>query len=191
MQRFEIHTPESAPAPAGQILTDMRRTLGFVPNVFAVMAEAPEALRAFAEITQSFGNSSFSPTEREIVQIAASAVNGCAYCVAGHTAFAKLQKAPDDVIAAVRCGRPTGDPKLDALQDFTRALVSQRGHVDAADMERFLAAGYRPAQVFDVIHGIAVKSFSNLTSNLLGLPLDDPFVPYAWETPSAPQALAA
>ncbi|MCB6417184.1 carboxymuconolactone decarboxylase family protein, partial [Faecalimonas umbilicata] len=34
---------------------------------------------------------SLTPTEREVVQITAAVTNGCAFCVAGHTAFSIKQ----------------------------------------------------------------------------------------------------
>ena len=46
---FPLHTPETAPPPADVMLAGLRDMLGFVPNVFAAIAESPEALRAFVD----------------------------------------------------------------------------------------------------------------------------------------------
>lgn len=185
MKPFHIHTPDSAPAPADTTLRGIEKMLGFVPNVFAVMAEAPVALRAFAELNTRFTETSLTPTEREIVELAASVGNACVYCVAGHTAFAKRQAVPDDVIDAVRAGVPIADPKLEALHGFVRAMVERRGKLMPVDLDRFFAAGYTPAHVHEVILGISVKAFSNMTGNLTGIPLDAAFAAYAWEPADA------
>lgn len=182
MTLFEIHTPETAPAPAAETLAHLNGALGFVPNVFAVMATAPQVLRAFVELNQGFSESSLTPVQREIVQIAASVENTCGYCVAGHTAFAASQGVDEKVVAAVRNGVAIGDPKLQALHAFVLSVVGERGRLDPAVVEQFLAAGYSVAQMHEVILGICVKFFSNLTANLFGLPLDDAFVPYGWQT---------
>lgn len=159
--------------------------VGFVPNVFAVMGGTAPALGGFVEVTKQFGASTLTATEREIVHIATSVENGCTYCVAGHTAFAKAQKVDDAVVETVRSRGTITDPKLAALHDFTRALVTKRGHVERAELERFRAAGYTEDQVYEVIIGISEKTISNFTSISLDLPLDAAFLPFAWEPDEA------
>jgi alkylhydroperoxidase family enzyme len=88
---------------------------------------------------------------------------------------------PTDPIEAARCGLPVADPKLAALQRFTKVVVKHRGHLDLLDLAAFEEAGYGPAQVLEVVLGICVKFFSNLTNNIVGIPLDDEFEPFAWQ----------
>lgn len=187
MKTFEIYTPETAPAPADAMLSGLKDTLGFVPNVFAVMAGTPPVLGAFMALNQAFAETSLTPQEREVVQMTVSVQNGCFYCVAGHTAFARAQGVLETVIGAVRDCGIIADPKLQALQAFTRAANDKRGQGDEQDIQRFLAAGYTREQMQEVILGICVKTFSNLTSNLLQIPLDDAFAPHAWD-PSRAQS---
>ena len=185
MKHFTIHNLQSAAPKARPILEGLAKMVGFVPNVFAVMGGSAPALNGFVEVTKQFGASSLNATEREIVHIATSVENGCSYCVAGHTGFAKAQKVDDAVIEAVRTRGTIADPKLAALHDFTRALVIKRGHVEQSELERFRAAGYTEAQVYEVIIGISEKTISNLTSISLDLPLDEAFKPFAWEPEEA------
>jgi uncharacterized peroxidase-related enzyme len=185
MTTHTIYTPESAPVPAGKILAGLEKGLGFVPNVFAVMAEAPPALAGFMALNTQFAMTSLTPEEREIVHIATSVQNDCRYCVAGHTAFAKKQGVSKTVIDAVRAGRKITDPKLAALLAFTHVVTAKRGHVNSGEIENFLAAGYTKRQLHEVLLGICVKTFSNLTSVLLQIPLDDEFAPYAWSPAEA------
>ena len=186
MKKFEIYTPATAPAPADGLLAGLQDMLGFVPNVFAVMAVTPPVLSAFMALNQEFSKTSLTPEEREVIQLAVSTQNGCGYCVAGHTAFAKSQGIADEAIAATRgCGL-IANPKLQALLTFTRSVTANTGQVDADDIRQFLAAGYTTQQMQEVILGICVKTFSNLTSKLLGIPLDDAFVPFVWDPSLAP-----
>jgi uncharacterized peroxidase-related enzyme len=189
MNHSRIYTPENAPSPSDEMLSGLNRRLGFVPNVFAVMAGTPPVLSAFIELNERFAETSLSATEREIIQISVSVENGCAYCVAGHTAFAKMQKVPDDIITALRNRRAIADPKLRALHDFARAVATKKGKLEPAELERFLSAGYSEAQVQEVILGVCVKTFSNLTSILLDIPLDDAFAAHEWN-PTSVQALS-
>ncbi|MFT5783127.1 MAG: putative peroxidase-related enzyme [Candidatus Krumholzibacteriia bacterium] len=178
--KFPIHTAKTVAPPANAQLQAVQESLGFVPNLFGVIAESAPALQAFMALNNEFSQSSLTALEREIVQVVASVENDCAYCVAGHTAFANLQELPADPIEAARGGYPLADPKLAALQRFTIAAVKNRGHVDPMDLLAFKDAGYGPAQVLEVVLGVCVKFFSNLTNNIVGIPLDEEFESFAW-----------
>lgn len=180
MKPFKIYTPEDAPSPSDEMLRKLQDMMGFIPNIFAVMAEKPAVLRAFMELNQRFAETSLTAAEREIVQMAVSAENEAGYCVAGHTAFAMNESVPEDIISAVRNRGSIAVSKLNALKAFALAVVSKKGRVSESDLDRFVSAGYSMAQVHEVILGVCVKTLSNLTSNLTGIPLDNPFVPHAW-----------
>ena len=185
MTTFKIHTEKTAPSPADQMLGQVRTGLGFIPNVFAVIAESAPALGAFVDLNNRLANSSLTATERELVQIATSVENECRYCVAGHSAFASLQNVSTEVVDAARSGGPIPDDRLDALHRLTLALLRQKASVDPDTLEAFFAAGYGPEQLMEVILGICVKIFSNLTNAAVGFPLDDEFAPYAWKPEAA------
>jgi len=179
MARYRIHTAETAPAPAGAMLRDLQAAYGFLPNVFAVLAEAPGALGAFVEMNQRFAGTSLTPAERAVVQIATSVENRCGFCIAGHSASAKAAGLPAPYVAAIRNGHPVADARLEALRRFVVAVLAARGRLPAEDLQRFLVAGFTVAQSYEVILGICVKTFGNLVSNLHDIPLDSVFVPPA------------
>ncbi|MBD3869500.1 MAG: carboxymuconolactone decarboxylase family protein [Acidobacteria bacterium] len=184
MKGFRIHTEETAGEPANRILKDVRKNLGFVPNLFAVFAESTPALQANVAMKGQLARTSLTPMERELVQIVTSVENRCGYCVAGHSTFAAMQNLPAEPIAAVRAGRPVSDDRLEALRCFTEALVRRRGHLDDDQVQKFYAAGYGPEQLLEVILAVCVKMFANLTNNVIGIPLDEQFSSYAWEPAS-------
>jgi uncharacterized peroxidase-related enzyme len=181
MKPYHIFTPENAPTETAETLRAINDRIGFVPNVFAVMGATPAALNGFAALNRSFGETSLSLTEREIVQLAASVENVGAYCVAGHTSFAKKQGVAKKIVEAVRTRGVIDDPKLAALHNFTRLIVIHRGNLPEGELEQFLDAGYSNTQLLEVILGICVKMFSNLSDNVLGFPLDEQFLAHAWD----------
>ena len=180
MKPATIYTVETAPETSAPILRNLDKTLGFVPNVFGILADSPCALTAFATLNAQFAESSLSVTERELIQLTVSAENHCSYCVAGHTAFAAMQGVDEAIVEAVRNGAPIPDQRLETLKRFTQALLHRQGMVTEGEIEQFFAAGYTRRQLLEVILGICVKVFSNLTNNAIGIPLDDAFVPYEW-----------
>lgn len=181
MKSFTIYNANNAPPSSGAVLTAVAEMIGFVPNVFGVIAESSPALKAFVALNAEFSESSFDATAREIIQTAASVENACKYCVAGHTAFAEAQDVSLDILDAIRNNQVIPDSKLEALNQFTRSVVRSRGNIPESDVETFLNAGYTHSQVLEVILGICVKAFSNLANNVIGIPLDDEFVEHEWK----------
>lgn len=182
---YKTHTVETAPESAKATLAAAQKSLGFVPNLYAVMAEAPALLEAYTTIGAIFDKTSFSAAERQIVLLAASRTNGCEYCVAAHSVIAGMQKVPAEIVGAVREGKPIADRKLEALRRFATAVVDARGNPPATEIDAFLAAGYAPRQVLEVVLGVGMKILSNYTNHLANTPLDAAFEPAAWSKKAA------
>ena len=184
MTHYTIYDQDTAIAPADLVFSGLEQMVGFVPNVFAVLGGTPNVLSAFAEMNQQFMQGKLDPIEREVVQLAVSVQNGCAYCVAGHTAFAHQAKMGASEISALREGKRLADPRLQALRKFAEILTKRKGTDCSTALEEFLAAGFTKEQVQDVVLGVTVKMFSNMTSNMLNIPLDPAFASYQWEVPT-------
>lgn len=115
--------------------------------------------------------------------------NQCSYCVAGHSAFAEMQHVSPEIIDTLRHNQSVADSKLEALNQFTRLLVHNKGMISDQEIQQFLDVGYTAAHVIEIILGVCVKTFSNLANNLIGIPLDDEFSQHAWQS-KAQQAAA-
>ncbi|GJM22998.1 MAG: hypothetical protein DHS20C15_29130 [Planctomycetota bacterium] len=184
MTTYPLHTAETAPRASRPILEGAEKALGFVPNLYATMADAPAALQTYTDISTSFDSTSLSPLERQVVLIAASVENNCTYCVAAHSTIAGMQKLDTSVVDALRNAEDPADPKLAALAHFTRVVVEQRGFAGQEEVDRFLDAGYTTGQVLEVVLGVTMKTLSNYTSHLAAQPLDAAFEPQRWERPA-------
>ena len=182
MTQFTVHTAESAPAASRPLLEGIGRSFGFVPNLFAVFAESPAALRGALSIYEAFSTSSLSPAEQQLVMLAVSEANDCEYCVAAHSTLAKrFAKVDPALVGATRRREPLADTKLDALVSFTRKVVEQRGVLTEADVSEFLEAGYTKAQVIEVLLGVGMKTFNNYVDHVAHTPLNDQFKAEAWQ----------
>ena len=91
MSQFQIHTIDTAPEAAKEALTAVKNANGFIPNLIGVLANAPTALETYRTVGGINGRNSLTATEREVVQITAAVVNGCGFCVAGHTKLTEAQ----------------------------------------------------------------------------------------------------
>lgn len=181
MAEFTIHTIESAPGEAKEMLQAAEEQFGFVPNLLGELAAAPVALKAYMTLNSLLQDSSFSPVEQQLLLTSVSVANACTYCVAAHSAGLKQAGMADADIEAVRAGRPLSDAKLEALRSFTTTVVEGRGDIGNGDLDELLSAGYRREQVYEILMAVAQKTLSNYTNHIVQTPLDEQMEMFAWE----------
>lgn len=184
MTTFTLHTPTSAPVGSRAALEGAQKKLGFVPNLYAGLAESPAALKAYLDLSATFGGTQLSTLEQNVVWLAVSVANQCEFCVAAHSFIAKMMaKADPLLVTALREERDLADAKLQALVQFTRAVVHERGWVEPAQIETFLKAGYTKANVLDVVLGVAMKTLSNYANHIIKTPVNEAFAGERWQAP--------
>lgn len=183
MNAFVIHDQETAPVASKEILEQVRQKFGFVPNLLGELAAAPPALKAYLTLSELFAQTTLTPVEQQAVLLTVSFANRCDYCMAAHSMGAKMQGVPDDVVRAIRDGRPIPVAKLESLRQFVQAVVRDRGGVSSDAVEKFISAGFSPAQVFEVMLGVAMKTLSNYSNHIAHTPLDPAFKAVAWTQP--------
>ena len=182
MTTFTIHTVESAPAEVKEVLETVEKdNNGYIPNLIGLLANAPTALEAYRTVGAINRRNSLTPVEREVVQITAAVTNGCAFCVAGHTAFSIKQiQMNDDLLQALRNRTPIEtDPKLDTLAKFTLAVINTKGRVGDEALAEFLEAASTPEIDKSLVLGSSSQSHCHHASNLANSPVSPELHPYA------------
>ncbi len=187
---FELLDNATAPAGSAEMLDDVKKAWGFVPNLNRVLAASPAALEAYATLWGIAEKTSFTPQERNIAYLAIIYENECTYCMAGHTNLSKMAKVADADIYAIREGRELDDPKLEALRSFAAKVTRNRGFVSEADVTAFKAAGYTNQSVLDLLVLAATKLISNYTNHLADTPVDDFMKGVEWVAPGHLKAAA-
>ena len=169
------------------VLTEAKRRTGMIPNMYAVMANAPELLETYLFGYEKLRKESgLTPAEQEVVFLTISRDNGCEYCMAAHSTLADTQsKVPQDVTEAIRAGAPIADQRLAALATFTQTMLSKRGRPTEADVSAFLGAGYTEKQILDVILALAIKTLSNYSNHIFATPVDAAFKAREWAAHAA------
>lgn len=183
---FPLHDETTAPEAARDGLAATKRSFGMIPNLERVMATAPCLLAAYSKAWELFDATSLTPIERQVIYQSANFENECDYCVPWHTYLARRAEMAAEDIEALRSNRALSDPKLEALRQFARNLIHQRGKVVEADLEAFFDAGYAPQQALEVVLGLAIKTMSNYTNSLAATPLDAAVRKFAWTKPRIP-----
>lgn len=180
MHRFVIHTPDSAPEKATPMLEKIEDDVGYVPNLFGGLADAPAVLDAYLSLDKRFRNTELTPLQRNIVLLTASRTNECGYCMAAHSTELAEAGFPTDEIERVRNMEPLSDDRLEALRLFTHRIVKRRGHLSDEHIADFLEAGFERPQVLEVVLGVAMKTLSNYTNHIMDTPLDEQIAEFAW-----------
>jgi len=172
---FKLHDKDSAPADSQLLLDNSVTTFGMIPNLHAVMAEAPPLLEGYQQLHRLFQQTSFDADEQTVIWQTINIEHDCHYCIPAHTAIAHMMKVDATIIDALRNRTEMPTEKLQALHLTTLALVRNRGILDDTDLARFYDAGYQNRQLLEIILGMAQKLMSNYTNHLAKTPVDEPF----------------
>jgi uncharacterized peroxidase-related enzyme len=175
MVDLRIVTVESAPDAAREELRAVHSRYGFVPNLLGVMANAPPLLSAYLQLSESFRQTSLSPIEQQVVLLTTSVVNQCQYCVAAHSAMARMQGVADEIVSAIGADVPLADVRLEALRQLTKSMVLTRGWPGQAAIAEFGKVGFTASQTLEVILGVALKTLSNYVNHFADTPVDPQF----------------
>jgi len=179
---MKLSSIELGEASVGQekVLSRAQSTIGFVPNLIKKMANAPVIAEAYLTVGEIFSKSSFSAIEQQLILLTVSRYHECAYCMAAHSAIAKMQSVPKEIIEAIRNDEDLSNPKLAALRNLTENMVATRGNPDESVLKEFLEVGYDDSQVLEIILGISMKILSNYTNHVAETELDEMMEPERW-----------
>lgn len=180
-QHFPDHTPASAPPEARRSIEAVVSRLGYLPAAVARLASAPQLLDGFLRVSGLFEATTLDPLARETVILTIATRNGCHVCVALHTAKLVELAADDDLVAALRAGRPSADERLEAVRAFTLEVLATAGAVSPEVMDAFLAQGFTARNALEVVLGVGAYTMSTLANRMIDAPLDAPLAPFAWE----------
>jgi AhpD family alkylhydroperoxidase len=164
---FTQHTLESAPAESRPLIEDTVEHLGHLPDAVAKLAESPELLGGFLQVSGRFEASTLDPLAQEVVVMTIATRNGCRVCTAMHTGRLRQLNADPALIAALRNQTPVGDPALEALRQFTLRVLATTGEVPDDEVEEFLVAGYTRRNALEVVLGIGTYTMSTLANRLV------------------------
>lgn len=174
MATFNVPTREEVNETNQGIFDNLQSALGFVPNLFATYAHSNNALKNYLDFSNA--PSSLKAKEKEVVNLAVSEVNGCAYCLSAHTAIAGMNGYNTQQITELRSGRASFDNKLDALAQLAKNVTQNRGKTDRPVLDNFFAAGWTKENLIDTIALVGDKTISNYLHNTTNVPVDFPAV---------------
>lgn len=183
MSHFPLFEKDNAPKDSVEWLEKAEQNFGLIPNVEKVMALSPQLLAGYTFMWDGFNTSSLDEQERQVVYMTANFENECNYCVPWHTILAEQSGLSKYDIEALRGGGKLSNAKQNALSEFTRRMIANRGKVSQMQLQEFFDAGYNDQQALEVILALSVKLISNYTNSIAGTPLDKEASHNRWSKP--------
>ena len=175
MQRIPRLDPTHASVRTQDLLNQVRKQMGGVPNLVATMAQSPAALAGYLGFAGGLTTGSLSPAHREQISIAVGGANACDYCVSAHTALGKRLGLSPDELRLNLMGR-SDDPRTAVLLGFVRELVRDRGRVSDHALDALKTAGFDDEAIVETLATVALNIFTNYFNHLAGTEIDFPLV---------------
>jgi uncharacterized peroxidase-related enzyme len=169
-----IETTEAEPK-AKELLDGLQKKLGMTPNLMRTMANSPAALEAYLGFSNSLAQGNLPPKLREQIALTVGEVNRCQYCLAAHSAMGKIVGLGDEEIADSRRS-VSPDRKTEAVLQFARKVVTERGWVSDDDVSSLRAAGTSDAEIAEIVAAVALNILTNYFNHVADTEVDSPEV---------------
>ncbi len=169
---FNVPTRDEVSENNQAIFDNLQSAVGFVPNLYAVMAHSDTALGNYLQFQNA--KTSLSKKEKEVVNLVVSQINECKYCQSAHTVIGKMNGLTEEQILEIRGGSASFDDKLNALVKLTAEITSNKGNVSSETLNDFFAQGYSKGSVADVVLAVADKVVMNYLYQITEIPIDFP-----------------
>jgi len=116
------------------------------------------------------------PALREQIAIVVAEANGCAPCLAAHTAFGRQEGLSDVELEAARDARSM-DPAITTALGFALSVMRTVGHVSDADLVAMKSHGFDDAAILEIVAIVFMNVFTNAVNHVAGTVPDYPAVP--------------
>ncbi|MET0634815.1 MAG: carboxymuconolactone decarboxylase family protein [Chitinophagaceae bacterium] len=174
MKQIKVPKIEDLSPESQEILGKLKKKLGSVPNLYATFGYSASALKGILDFDAELSvNPSFTAKEREAINLIVSQVNNCEYCLAAHTALAKLRGFTEEETILIRKGTYP-EPKLNTAILLAKSILINKGEAEQSFLDNFFDAGYDEKALIELIGSITVRSFTNYVFACTKIPIDFP-----------------
>ena len=176
MPRIPTVSAEQASAEQQQILANVKKGLGLVPNLVATLVQSPAAAHAYLGFSGALAKGALSPKLRQQIALIVGETNACDYCVAAHTLLGGKAGLTREETLAARAAE-AADPKTEAALKFAQKIVTERGHVSDEDVAGLRAHGFTDGDIAEIVAHVALNIFTNYFNHVAGTVVDFPAAP--------------
>ena len=179
ISRFPVPQLDDMPDDVRERILAVNEKAGFVPNVFLVLAHRPDEFRAFFSyhdaLMEKPGN--LTQAEREMIVVATSGENRCAYCVVAHGAILRIRARNPLIADQVAVNYRSADitPRQAAMLDFAIKVSTKAHEIGDDDMETLRGHGFTDDDIWDIAAIASFFALSNRMAHVAGMRPNDEF----------------
>jgi uncharacterized peroxidase-related enzyme len=171
MSWIAVIPPEQSQGELRQVYTRLQGKRGKVANILQVHSLRPHALDRHVDLYMDimFAPGGLSRRQREMIAVAVSQANGCAYCVAHHLEALRTHEKNEDACRQLAVGHtPAGWPQPDlALLEYARRLTREPSAASERDVATLRESGFADADI--LLANLVVAYFNFVNRIALGL----------------------
>lgn len=168
-------TSHTATDNSMSILHEIGRAFGRVPNLFQAYARHPPLLEAnWNKVKLILLNGRLPRFTKEIIALLVSHDNGCAYCVAAHSAALKQMGLDEQIIRELMGGglAPHLNERDIELVRFACKVNQCHHDIGRNDLDRLRAQGYSEAEIVEAIGVVELFAGFNRFARAMGIEVD-------------------
>ena len=179
INHYPIPDINDLPEDLRTFILNVNEKMGFVPNVFLVLAYRPDELRAFMAYHDAVmeRKGGLSKEDREMIVVATSGDNNCQYCVVAHGAILRI-RAKNPLIAdqiAINHHKADITAREKAMLDFAIKVSQDSRSINDNDREKLKKHGFSDDDIWDIVAITAFFGMSNRLANSLSIRPNDEF----------------
>jgi len=167
--------PAQATGKSKKLFAEVQAKVGFVPNLFRVLANAPAALEGYLTFSGALAGGSLNARVREQISLAVAESNLCGYCLSAHTFIGgKVGLSQKEIADAIHATATTG--KTDAILKLARSIVVQRGEITDSELDYARSSGLTDSEIVETVANVVLNIFANYVSHVARTLVDFPEV---------------
>lgn len=150
-----------ATGEAATLLSQLKKTIGSVPNMAKAMANSPALLKGYLGLSSALAGGTLPAPVRERLALATAEYNRCTYCLSAHTMLGKnVAKLDGEEIERARRAEST-DPHAAALLALSDEIARGRGTIDQTVIKTAREAGVTDTEIAEVVGNLALNILTN------------------------------
>lgn len=173
--RIKLLSQDEASQHSQELLSQVQKKFGSIPNVFKMMANSSAVLQSYLNFSGALSHGKLDPRIQERIALFISQETGCEYCLAAHSVIGKGAGLSENEIIMARQGC-SEDQRADAALAFAMAVFDNAGRVEEAELQNIREAGFSDEEILEIVATVSLTLLTNSLNNLAETQVDFPKV---------------
>ncbi|KAM4049737.1 uncharacterized protein ACNLHF_011002 [Anomaloglossus baeobatrachus] len=179
VSRYPVPYRKDLPYDIVELMEEVERKGGFLPNVFKVMSHRPNEFRAFFayyDILMNKESGNLTKADKELIIVATSANNKCPYCVTAHSALHRIYSKKKTLADQVIVNPELADlsPRERAMLQFALAIAKPE-NITEEHFGKLEEHGFSREDAWDIAMVTAFFAMANRIAHLTDLRPNEEF----------------